>query len=631
MPIPTCPNGAGSINNTNEPDQQPVIQDAYVPPNLCVGEWTISNPDECSDSEYLTQQSYVAETLNISGAPVNVYRLLGIHEQGIGSLLPRATLISSPSVPLFGVGNLNVGPDPWRSAAAGSAVVTTGSYVGADFGNKVMPPLGNPQYAPTKPNWQSIAAVSLRQADTATNFARQVRIDVADGETTSNPMMYTGAGNGTLTIHEMGELSEPASISIMATAFPAEFLIFAQLATGANITLGVANVGALFESSFISLTINVGTTPFLPGDLFTFTVDYVWKRAGVFNLVQSASAAVMSLNTGILAKAIRVTPTLYTATGPWEVLEFDVLDSAPTDVNNIQDLFFNENRDRDYAKVPLTLKCQYTPNDGISDLAKFGINILDQYLFTTSFVSMTQLLGRPLVTGDIIELPAETQYDQNLRPIRKFLEVTDTGWASEGFSTSWRPTVFRFSAQQALPSQETRDIFGTIDTQKYFTADQLLVDGFGEQIDITPLTQTEEIIKAASNAVPETGDDTAMSTAGQPTPIPPRKVNAKPEMPQAMTPAFKNNIYIEDGLPPNGEAYGEGYALPDSTASADGDYFRLNYPNTEIPARLYRFSTLKNRWIFIETDRRGAYSSHKPSVRKILESGTQQGLKKKQI
>jgi hypothetical protein len=163
---------------------------------------------------------------------------------------------------------------------------------------------------------------------------------------------------------------------------------------------------------------------------------------------------------------------LYTAAaGSWEVLNFDVVDSAPTDHNNIQDLFYNENRDRDYAKTPLTLKAQYNIADSITDLSKFGINILDQYSFVCSFAVMVSLLGRPLVVGDIIEVVPELQYDQNLKPVRKFLEVTDVGWASVGFSSAWVPTLYRFSAQQAMPSQETRDIFGTMDTQKFLTPD----------------------------------------------------------------------------------------------------------------------------------------------------------------
>jgi len=111
---------------------------------------------------------------------------------------------------------------------------------------------------------------------------------------------------------------------------------------------------------------------------------------------------VLNLQSQLLVRAVRVVPTLYTATGPWQVFELDVLDSPPTNINNLQDLFFNENRDRDYEKVPILLKCQYIPTDSLTDLSKFGLSVLDQYNFTTSFATMVERLGRPLVVVDII-------------------------------------------------------------------------------------------------------------------------------------------------------------------------------------------------------------------------------------
>jgi hypothetical protein len=322
---------------------------------------------------------------------------------------------------------------------------------------------------------------------------------------------------------------------------------------------------------------------------------------------------------------------MFTGTGSWEVSEFDVRDSVPTDINNIQDLFFNENRDRDYADSPITLRVQFNPADSTSDLSRFGINILDQYSFTASFNSMVQLLGRPIVVGDIIEVVPEMQYDHNLNPVRKFLEVTDTGWASEGFGPQWQPMLYRFQAQQALPSQETRDIFGSLNTQKYLLSDDLLQ--FNNQLDTTPLTQTEEIIKIAADAVPEVGSDDLIVTVGQPlkAALPSANAKGQPEaVAQQPFPAGPQGPHIEDGLPSNGEPYGEGYKLPEAAGVSDGDYFRLYYaPETKIPPRLYKFSAIKNRWIFMETDRRGDYSSHRPSVRNILQSDTKQSLKKK--
>src|SRR5690606_15852597 len=85
---------------------------------------------------------------------------------------------------------------------------------------------------------------------------------------------------------------------------------------------------------------------------------------------------------------------------------------------------------------------------------------------------------------------------------------------SSGFSPHYQPVVYRVNAQIALPSQETRDIFGTIDTQKYLAPDAILSDDIGEQINTTPLTATEEIIKDAFDAVPERGSDDIHSVAG---------------------------------------------------------------------------------------------------------------------
>jgi hypothetical protein len=170
-----------------------------------------------------------------------------------------------------------------------------------------------------------------------------------------------------------------------------------------------------------------------------------------------------------------------------------------------------------------------------------------------------------------------------------------------------------------------------MDTQKFLIADPILGDDVAEQLDITPLTQTEEIIKAADDAVPETGDKAAAQvTTVISQPVPP--VNPKGQPPavvQKPEPAGKQNIYVEDGLPKNGEPYGEGFKLPDVNTASDGDYFRLYYPEqTRIAPRLYRFSSVKNRWLYLEQDRRAEAASHKPSAQQILQSSTRVSLGK---
>lgn len=600
----------------------------YVPSDVCVGTWEISGADDlCAQNEALTQESYVAENININGAPLNIFKLLGVHEQSNGSLLNQGVLLSSAPSPGYPLSNIN-NSGSWRSVQASSSVAGT-AFIGIDFGINTQSN-GQSEYAPVQPNLVGVGAITFTQADTALNFARQVRVDITDGKITQIPVpSFIGVGNGQLSFLKIGPNAVAATLTLTAIS-STQFSVFVKPVVGALQNLGTLIVGITFRSVYGEMLVSNGSTPFSTGDSFTLTLNYDWKRAGVYNLVQSSSAVTLNLQTTLLAKAVRIVPTLFTGSGNWEVLTFDVLESAPTDINNIQDLFFQENRDRDYSTNPIAIKAQYSINDSITDLSKFGFNILDQYSFSLSFSTMVQALGRPIVTGDIIEVIPELQYDQNLRPVRKFLEVTDTGWASQGFSTAWKPTLYRFAAQQVLPSQETRDIFGTIDTQKYLVADNILGDlGIGEQVDTSPLTVVEQTSANAKAAVPEVGSDDQITTVGQPMPVAIPSANPKGQ-PAANIGAGKQGIYIEDALPPAGSQYKEGYTLPLAVDSTDGDWFRLYYPQeVNIPPRLYRFSVVKNRWVFMETDRRGEYTSAKPSVHKILMSESKQSIRNK--
>ena len=610
-----CEDAAGSLNT--QPENLP----NYTPTTPCIGNWEISGEDDtCARNETSLQESYAAENLNINGAPLNIYKLLGVHEQGDGSVLGRGKLFASIAEPGYPLSNLNNGV--WHSIQVGANVVGN-SYIGVDFGiNQIN---NQPANAPVKPNFQKVGAVVIKQGNTAFNYARQVKVEIADGKTQIQSSTFVGNGSGTLLNLSVGPNAVAGVATIMAIN-STTFDIVWRPVVGNLVNLGTIAVGDSFKSAILNFTVN--GISFTTGDAFSVVVTYDWKRVGVFNLTQTANSTTLNLQSPLSAKAIRVVPTMFTGSDHWEVLEFDVLDSPPTDINNVQDLFFQENRDRDYAKTPLPIKAQYSINDSISDLSKFGLNILDQYSFTVSFAVMVNLLGRPIVTGDIIEVIPELQYDHNLRPIKKFLEVTDTGWASAGYTTGWKPTLYRFQAQEAIPSQETRDIFGTFDTQKYLTADSILADGVGH-IDTSMLTVTEETIKDAAAAVPERGSDDGLSVELVIQQPPLLNVNVKGQ-PAPVTGKQKPNIYIEDGLPKNGEPYGEGYSLPDATTSTDGEYFRLYYPDDiKIAPRLYRFSAVKGRWLFLEQDRRIDCTSAKPTLHNILNSSTKQSIGKK--
>ena len=77
-------------------------------------------------------------------------------------------------------------------------------------------------------------------------------------------------------------------------------------------------------------------------------------------------------------------------------------------------------------------------------------------------------------------------------------------------------------------------------------------------------------------------------------------------------------LYAEDAIPPNNEPYTEGDTWPNSPS--DGDWHRLTYKSTDtrIPAKLFKYSGAKGRWVYYETDRRSQFNLLKPSIQEAL-------------
>ena len=75
-------------------------------------------------------------------------------------------------------------------------------------------------------------------------------------------------------------------------------------------------------------------------------------------------------------------------------------------------------------------------------------------------------------------------------------------------------------------------------------------------------------------------------------------------------------------MPPNGLPFTEGDALPPVNTASDGDYHRLTYETIDetIPARLYRYSSAKDRWIFMESDKRAKYKETRPRLQEFVQS-----------
>ena len=77
-------------------------------------------------------------------------------------------------------------------------------------------------------------------------------------------------------------------------------------------------------------------------------------------------------------------------------------------VTEIQDVLFQENRDRKYAKEVFEMRGTYNVADNDFDLRQFGFFMGNDTLFLEVHLNdMLALLGRKIMPGDVIELPFE--------------------------------------------------------------------------------------------------------------------------------------------------------------------------------------------------------------------------------
>lgn len=347
-----------------------------------------------------------------------------------------------------------------------------------------------------------------------------------------------------------------------------------------------------------------------------------WYGVDIITCVDDAEEHSYNIKPSVKSRFWRVRPTqFYGGEGDsWVVMKLSFADQHLARLDTIQDeMGFLEARDRDYASEAIQLKMYYELVDTKTELSMFGVDASNYpYSFVVGFIDSIRVLGRPIVIGDIIELPNEVQYTPTLKPVKKYLEVTDVSWATEGYTPAWRPTLQRISATPLIASQETMDVIDGFHKEKDNIGFKQLIN---DQIqDLTSFSQ--RIFTQAEENLPERGLDTfniAEVSDDQAVEINealkinvnPQKINVNPK-----------GIYIEDGLPPNGQKYTEGDTFP-STPSHKA-YHRLTYAsvNNNIPPRLFQYSSTKGKWIWVETDRRQEGNKMKPSMQRHITSST---------
>lgn len=476
----------------------------------------------------------VNEALNIGGADLNVYKLLGVHEQcktvdstGLGNALSNG---DAPGFPANNAFNKLV--SEWRSVQKGDGV-TASAYLGYDFGELKVDDLTRRRYGIEASVRKHITAIAIKQSSLSNRRVTRARVErSADGQK--------------------------------------------------------------------------------------------WYGVDIVNLPDDDCLNTILFRSSVTMRYWRIRPVEFNGgdNDHWGVQALQMFHNyIATDEDNIQDKIFLENRDRDYAEDSVLLKGSYDLIDINTELSKFGIELPAQSIYmTVNFSACVAALGRPLIIGDIIELPSEAQFSAEMRRIEKWLEVTDTAWSTEGYTPGWQPTLMRIILQPAYVSQETQDIFGDL-------AETPLEDEFG-LVDggtgTNPIYQdyadvSQEINEQSFEAVPEDGremsstiraweEEEVQAAADQGLPNL-QKIGLNPK-----------GLYVEDAMPPNNAPFTEGTEFPDSPTH--GDYHRLTYEglSKDVPARLYRYSVNKGRWVFLEKDRRAEFDPDKPRLEEFLEA-----------
>jgi len=319
----------------------------------------------------------------------------------------------------------------------------------------------------------------------------------------------------------------------------------------------------------------------------------------------------------------------------------------------IEDLLLLENRDRKYDQDVYVMRGVYKHQDIDFDLTQFGLFLNNDTLFITfHYNDMIDTFGRKLMSGDVLEVPNLKDYNplntSLPEALPRYYVIQDANFASEGFSQTWYPHLWRVKATPMVNAQEFQDILkkpmvkdtawdpgnyypiGSIVNQngQYFLATK----NVPANIDITntdywssytPLTQADlmttrakdleindAILVQAEAEVPKSGYDTVkfyiLPTNPDGAPADPVSYTAD----LTLSDASRTISDTQDNLTPEADGYTQGYLTGDGIAPNGlpvipavsfplgvdkGTYcLRLDY----FPQRLFRYDG--RRWIKVE-------------------------------
>jgi len=298
--------------------------------------------------------------------------------------------------------------------------------------------------------------------------------------------------------------------------------------------------------------------------------------------------------------------------GPKQVATADATADQPQyDVfqeTNIQDLLFLENRDRKYDQDIYTIRGVYNVQDIDFNLSQFGLFLANDTLFMTVHINNSvKTLGRKFISGDVIELPHlrdEHALGDFTTSMKRYYVIEEVSRASEGYSPTWYPHLYRLKLKQIVDSQEFKDILDKPAEEENPGGDTLrdLMSNYNKQKEIN-----DAVVKQAEADTKQSGYETShLYTVATKedgtidivtTDTSELDASTANELADRVTQTPKRKGYdgylVGDGIAPNGEAFGHGISFP--TGQVEGDYFLRT---DMLPNRLFRYDG--RRWVKME-------------------------------
>jgi hypothetical protein len=282
-------------------------------------------------------------------------------------------------------------------------------------------------------------------------------------------------------------------------------------------------------------------------------------------------------------------------------------------VTNIQDLLFLENRDNLYDSQVYRLRVMYNVQNIDFNLSQFGLFIDNDTLYMTVHINdFIKYIGRKPISGDVIELPhlrddfALNDFDVSLP---RYYVIEDVGRASEGFSQTWFPHLYRLKLKRVTDSQKFAGIFDGAATDSNGdpianTTLRDLLSTYNKEISIN-----NQVVAQAEADAPKSGYETrqfytlAVNDKGKPiietadmsdldasqTAILANQDNGVPKR------TGYTGYLIGDGYPTNGSDFGFGIQFPEAPATNDF-FLRTDF----LPNRLFRFEGATSAWVKVE-------------------------------